>query len=84
MLGVIVDITDAITEAIAGFLAEHGGGIVTSFACAAEYIDSDGDRCWITAHGEGQSPSQTLGLLRWHTINAETQCAEMMFEGDED
>lgn len=78
------DASDRITNALTEWLADQGGGIVTSFAICAEYVDSDGDRSWLTAHHDGQTPSQTLGLLRWHTLNAEQQCVELMFAEDED
>lgn len=79
------DISDAINDAITTWLADNrGGGIVTAFTLCAEYIDADGDRSWATAHHEQQTPSHTLGLLRWHTINVEQQCAGYMYTDDED
>ena len=76
------ELSDVIAEAMAVWLADNGGGMVTSFAYAVEYLDADGDRCWAVAHADSQSPSQTLGLLRWHTLAIEEQCRELM--GDED
>lgn len=78
------DASNIITNALTDWLATRGGGIVTSFAICAEYVDSDGDRSWLTAHHDSQTPSQTLGLLRWHTLNAEQQCVEFMFAEDDD
>lgn len=77
------DIAARLSETLATWLAEQGGGFVSSFTMCAEYVDSDGDRSWLTAHHDGQTPSQTLGLLRWHTLNAEHQCVGLMFAEDE-
>lgn len=78
------DLAERVTEAIAEWLAVNGGGFGTAFSLCAELIDGDGDRAWATAHHDNQTPSHTLGLLRWHTMNAEQQCVEMMFHEDED
>lgn len=78
------DAAGHVNNALGEWLAANGGGMVTAFALCAELIDADGDRAWVTAHMDGQTPSHTIGLLRWHTLNAEQQCVEIMFEVDED
>lgn len=77
------DIAEAITNAVGEWLASQGGGFITAFAASVEYVDTDGDRCWAVAHHDNQSPSQTLGLLRWHTIAIEQQSIAAMLDDDE-
>lgn len=48
------DASNIITNALTDWLATRGGGIVTSFAICAEYVDSDGDRSWLTLNAEKQ------------------------------
>ncbi len=64
-------IAENIQAAIDKYLAENGGGMVTGWTCAVDYFDSDGERSWALATFDSQTPSQTLGMLRWHTLNAE-------------
>lgn len=78
------EVAEAITKAIADWLASDGGGFVTAFACSIEYLDADGDRCWATVTADNQSPSQTLGLLRWHTLDVEQQCLGFLDESRDD
>ena len=75
---------EAVSEALAQVMAEAGGGFVTGFCLVAEVIDGDGDRGWVTAHADGQSPSATLGMLRWHTLTAEHDVALYLAGDDED
>jgi hypothetical protein len=84
MMGEAADSASAaIGTALGEWLALNGGGMVTSFAACVEYMDNDGNRCWATAHHDNQSPSATLGLLRWHTLNVEQQCTGFMVDEDE-
>lgn len=76
-------ISTLVHEAIETWLSDNGGGLVTAFALSAEYIDSDGDRCWALVTADGQSASQTLGLLRWHTMDVERQCLDQLRDADE-
>ena len=68
----------------AEWLASNGGGMVTGFALCVDFIDEDGDRGWATAHSDGQAPAHTLGLLRFHTIDAERQVRDYFHRNDED
>lgn len=69
-------------KAIDEWMATNGGGMVTAYAAAVTYYDSEGDTCWATAFADGQTPSQTLGLLRWHTLSVEHDV--MSYFRDED
>lgn len=55
-------VRDLLTEALS---AEGGGGMVTGFYLAAEFIDSDGDRGWMYASPDGQGFSQTMGIIEF-------------------
>lgn len=66
-------ISKMIEERLNQWLQEFGGGFVTAFTACVEYVDSDGDHCWASAEPPGQTPSQTMGLLRWHTMASEAR-----------
>lgn len=78
------DAAEAISNALAEWLASNGGGFVTGFAACFEYVDADGDRAWAVAHHDTQTPAHTLGLLRWHTMNVEQQCIGYMCPDEDD
>ena len=66
-------LADVIRAAVDEWLASHGGGMVTAYAMAVNYYDSEGEHCWATAHADRQTPAHTLGLLRWHTLAVEQE-----------
>jgi hypothetical protein len=70
-------------NALGEFATETGGGIVTGYTMIVDYMDSNGDRCWATAHAENQKPATTLGLLRWATLAVENQVLRYMNDCDE-
>ncbi|GAB3863398.1 hypothetical protein GCM10028801_30930 [Nocardioides maradonensis] len=49
-----------------------GGGFATAFTVCIEYVDPEGRHCWAIGGAPSQTPSQTLGLLRWHQMFAES------------
>lgn len=71
-------VAGVVAQALSEWLASNGGGMVTGFAICVDFIDEDGDRGWATAHAENQPPATTLGLLRFHTIDAERQVLDYL------
>lgn len=76
------DLRDRIETTIGEWLATHGGGMVTGFAAVINYFDADGDSSWATAHSDEQSPTHTLGLLRWHTMAVEHEVSAYFHSED--
>lgn len=77
-------LADHISTAIHDLLAQHGGGMVTGFALCIDFIDSDGDRSWATAHRDGQTPMQTLGIIEFHRLAAVRQVDDYLRANDEE
>lgn len=71
-------IDHAVGTALADWLSQHGGGFVTGWALAVEFVDNDGDRGWVVAQDEAQTPAHTLGLLRFHTLSVEGDVADYL------
>ena len=58
-----------IMDAIAEQLRIDGRpGMVTGYILLAEYVDDDGDPCWLTSHPEDQRLSTTIGQVEWLRI----------------
>ncbi|SHN20580.1 hypothetical protein [Cryptosporangium aurantiacum] len=55
----------AISAAIADHLAPDGGGFVTAFHLAVEYVDADGNQCHVRVYPAEQRATVTMGLLQW-------------------
>lgn len=56
---------DRINSALADHLAEHGGGMVSAFHLAVEYVDAEGEEGWAFATAPDQRLSRTIGLVEW-------------------
>lgn len=56
---------DKLADLLAAHLAEQGGGIVTAFHLAVEYVNADGADDWLYVNAPDQRQSRTLGLLYW-------------------
>ncbi|HET7327860.1 MAG TPA: hypothetical protein VFJ14_11320 [Nocardioidaceae bacterium] len=59
------DLQARVQSAIEEYLAENGGGFVTSWHFIADFIDSDGEQSWLHHTAEDQTMSTTMGLIRW-------------------
>jgi hypothetical protein len=70
-----------VRDAVDNWLAANGGGMVTAYAMAVNYYDSEGEQSWATAHNDEQTPAHTLGLLRWHTLAVERDIGHY-FDGE--
>jgi hypothetical protein len=55
----------AIENAVAQFVAEHGGGMVTAWHYVASVADLDGGHSWLYATAPNQRGITTMGLLQW-------------------
>jgi hypothetical protein len=60
-----MDLAEQVRDLITQQLAADGGGMVTGFYLAAEFVDGDGDRGWMYASPEGQGLSQTMGIIEF-------------------
>lgn len=60
-------------EGVNAWLQELGGGFATAFTAHVEYVNPAGQHCWAIGEAPRQTPSQTLGLLRWHQITVESK-----------
>lgn len=58
-----------IMDAIAEQLRSDGKpGMVTGYILLAEYVDDDGEPCWLTSHPEDQRLSTSIGQVEWLSI----------------
>lgn len=59
------DLGKRISDVVQDYLSETAGGIASSFHIVAEYVNADGQECWMYATPTDQKATTTLGLLRW-------------------
>ena len=59
------DLQHRIEQTIAEYLADNGGGMVTSWHFVADLMDSDGDTAWLWETAPDQRMITTMGLLAW-------------------
>lgn len=80
------DLTERIGQLLHKWLADHGGGMPTTWYLVVEYVDADGEQRWTYDVSPGQRMTTTLGLVEWArgVAHAEQRLAlEQMRGGDE-
>ena len=61
----MAELSDQIHSALNDHLADEGGGMVTAFHLIAEYVDDQGEHCWMYTTAEDQRQSVTMGLIAY-------------------
>lgn len=56
------DTSAELRAAIADYVAEVRGGMLTGFYLIGDYLDEEGRECWFNVVGENQGLNKTVGL----------------------
>ena len=76
------ELAQRITTTVNDWVIGQGGGMLRAFTAIVTYYDEDGDSCIATAHADGQTPEQTLGLLHIDRIAAEHSILDLLTEDE--
>lgn len=64
-------------------VVDHRAGIVSGFVTMVEYVDADGEPCYMILSPPKQGDVATLGQLRAMTLNVEHNILRGFDEDDE-
>lgn len=70
---------DVILDALNAWL---GSGMVTAFHLIADFVDEDGDECYVYSTPDGQTHARTLGLIQWAQRLADHDVKVYLEDGD--